>query len=103
MQKLPVDEVALGEFCRRWKIAKLETFGSSSRPGFGGSGEIALLVTFCPDADWGLFDHEQMEWELSELLGRKVELVSRRAVEASSNGLFKAPVLNNIQLLYERN
>ena len=34
-----------------------------------------------------LFEHERMERELAELLGRNVDLVSRRAIEWSENAL----------------
>jgi hypothetical protein len=29
LQRLPVDQARLDEFCRTWKIAKLELFGSA--------------------------------------------------------------------------
>ncbi|HXP83875.1 MAG TPA: nucleotidyltransferase domain-containing protein [Bryobacteraceae bacterium] len=99
-QRIPVDQALLAEFCRQWKIAKLELFGSGSLPGFGAAAEVGLLVTYCSDADWSLFDHEHMERELSELLGRKVELVSRRAIEASSNALLRSAILNQARSFY---
>jgi predicted nucleotidyltransferase len=92
LQRLPVDDVLLDEFCRRWRIAKLELFGSMladpSR-----ARDIDLLVTFTPDARWGLFEHERMTRELAELLGRNVDLVSRRAIESSENALRRNSIL----------
>jgi len=34
--------------------------------------DVDLLVTFAPEANWGLFDHQHMEDELAALLGRRV-------------------------------
>src|SRR5215472_11166903 len=86
LQRLPVDDALLDEFCRRWRIVKLELFGSMlAQP--TSARDVDLLVTFAPDAKWGLFEHERMERELAGLLGRQVDLVSRRAIEASGNAL----------------
>lgn len=88
VQRLRVDEDRLDDFCQRWRITKLELFGSmlvapsSAR-------DVDLLVTFAPDTTWSLFEHEHMQNELAELLGRSVDLVSRRALEASENGATK--------------
>ena len=94
LQRLPVDEAQLDAFCRRWRIAKLELFGSMllepSR-----ARDIDLLVTFTADARWGLFEHEHMQNELSGLLGRSVDLVSRRAIEANRNALRRNSILAN--------
>jgi len=92
LQRLPVDDALLGEFCRRWRIAKLELFGSMLvEP--ARAQDVDLLVTFAPDARWGLFEHEHMERELAELLGRNVDLVSRRAIEWSENALRRNSIL----------
>ena len=41
--------------------------------------------TFTSDADWSLLNHVAMEEGLSGIVGRKVDLVSQRAIERSSN------------------
>lgn len=64
LQRLPVDEVKLDAFCRRWKIAKLELFGSMLIDPSGAQ-DVDLLVTFADDARWGLFEHEHMQDELA--------------------------------------
>ncbi len=62
--------------------------------------DVDLLVTFEPDAQWGLFDHEHMQNELSALLGRSVDLVSRRAIEASGNALRRDSILTSAVPVY---
>jgi len=68
-------------FCQRWKITELSFFGSVLRDNFRPDSDVDILVTFAPDANWSLFDHVHMEEELSNMLGRKVDLVTRRAIE----------------------
>ena len=99
LQRLPVDEALLDEFCRRWKIVKLELFGSMlSDP--SSARDLDLLVTFAPGASWGLFEHEHMERELARLLGRDVDLVSRRAIESSENALRRNAILTSAVTVY---
>jgi hypothetical protein len=83
--RLPVDRSRVRRFCRRWKITELALFGSILRQDFRDDSDIDVLVTFAPDAGWSLLDHAAMSEELEQLLGRKVDLVSRRAIESSSN------------------
>ena len=76
--ELPRD--AIERFCRRWQITELALFGSVLGDGFGPESDIDFLVTFAPEARWTLLDLVDMEQELEALLGRGVDLVSRRAV-----------------------
>lgn len=99
LQRLPVDQASLEAWCQRWKVARLELFGSA-RFDLATAHDIDLLVTFLPDAEWGLFDHVHMEQELSDLTGRKVDLVSRRAVEESRNALRRSAILNGAIAIY---
>jgi len=55
---------------------------------------------FCPGAKWGLFEHERMERELAALLEREVDLVSRRAIESSSNALLRSAILRGAVPVY---
>ena len=96
----PVAKEALAEFCRRWKVAELAVFGSILGQDFGPDSDVDLLVTFRPEADWGLFDHVKMEQELKTLLKREVDLVSRRAIERSQNWIRRKRILNSAQVVY---
>ncbi len=87
-------------FCRRWAIAELSLFGSALREDFGPESDVDILVTFLPEAQWSLLDHVQMEMELAELLGREVDLLTRRAVEASQNQLRRREILETAQIVY---
>jgi predicted nucleotidyltransferase len=99
--KLAIDEARLADFCRRWKIRQLAVFGSARRPDFRPDSDVDFLVTFSPEADWSLFDHVTMESELSDLIGRGVDLISRKAVEASSNWIRREAILTGAEPLFD--
>lgn len=68
-------------------------FGSALREDLRPDSDLDLLVDFAPDADWTLLDHVAIEEELSGILGRKVDLVSRHAIERSSNWIRRKAIL----------
>ena len=68
---MPKDKIA--EFCRRHHIRKLALFGSVLRDDFGPESDLDVLVEFEPDHIPGL-EFFSMEAELSQILGRKVDL-----------------------------
>lgn len=95
-----IDEVAIAEFCRRWKIGRLAIFGSAVRGDLAPDSDIDLLVTFAAEADWSMFDHYRMENELSELLARDVDLVSIRALEENPNRTYYKEILDSARVIY---
>jgi len=68
---IPQEEIA--RFCRRNKIRRLALFGSVLRDNFTPESDIDVLVEFEPGERVGL-RFFALEQELSELLGRKVDL-----------------------------
>ncbi len=96
-EEILVPKAWLGDFCRRWKIVELSVFGSALRDDFRQDSDLDLLVSFAPDAEWSLLDHVAMEEELSGALKRKVDLVSRRAVERSSNWIRQKAILESAE------
>jgi predicted nucleotidyltransferase len=98
--RLEIDPQRLEDHCHRWKISRLWLFGSALRNDFHEASDVDLLVEFQPEADWSLLDHVEMEQELSQLLGRPVDLVTRRAVERSRNAIRRDAILNSAELFY---
>jgi predicted nucleotidyltransferase len=98
--RMGLDGDCLAEYCRRWKIKELLIFGSVLRANYTPNSDIDMLVSFFDDASWGLFEHLIMEEELSAMLGRKVDLVTRRAVERSSNWIRRQAILAEVQPYY---
>jgi predicted nucleotidyltransferase len=68
------DEEMLAGFCRKNDISRLSLFGSILRDDFGPESDIDVLVEFNSNARVGLISLSAMEIELSELLGRRVDL-----------------------------
>ena len=98
--KIEMPKQKIAEFCKKWKITQLSLFGSVLRDDFRPDSDVDLLVTFAPDAKWSLFDHVRMEEELSAIFGRKVDLVSRRAIERSQNYIRRKAILETAQPYY---
>ena len=98
--RITLDQEKIAEFCQRWKITEFALFGSVLRDDFRPDSDVDVLATFASDADWSLFDHVDMQEELSDLLGRKVDLVSRRAIERSDNWIRRKAILNTAEQIY---
>ena len=98
--RIPIDHEKIAEFCQRWKIIEFALFGSVLRDDFRPDSDVDVLVTFAPDAEWSLFDDVDMEEELSVIFGRKVDLVSRRAVEQSDNWIRRKAILSTAESIY---
>ncbi len=81
--QLPKD--TLVAFCQRWKISEFALFGSVLRDDFRPDSDVDVLITFAPDAKRGLLALAKMKYELEDLLGREVDLVSKAAIETSHN------------------
>lgn len=99
---LPIDlpAEALADYCRRWKITKLEVFGSILRDDFGSESDVDFLVTFDPDVRLSLFDLIDAEEELARIVGRSVDLVERGPIEKSKNWMRRRMILGSAQTIY---
>ena len=71
--KVSIARELLADFCRRGHVRRLALFGSVLRQDFTASSDVDVLVEFEPGHVPGL-EFFGMERELSELLGRKVDL-----------------------------
>jgi predicted nucleotidyltransferase len=98
--KIAIDQPRIAAFCREWRIAKLELFGSVLRDDFGPESDVDVLVSFERGSTWSYLDLVRMENELSEKLGRRVDLVERAAVEASDNYIRRREILRSAEALY---
>ena len=71
--RIQLDKKKISEFCQRHHIRRLALFGSVLRDDFRPDSDVDVLVEFEPDhvPGWEFFSFEE---ELSQLLGRKVDL-----------------------------
>jgi uncharacterized protein len=90
----------IAPFCKRWKIREFAVFGSILRDDFKPESDVDILVTFSQNAEWGLFDHVQIRNELESMLNRKVDLVTRRALEQTQNQILGDRILNSAEVIF---
>jgi predicted nucleotidyltransferase len=88
---------AIRDFCRRWKIVDLSVFGSILRDDFGPESDVDFLVRFEECEQYGLFELLEMESELANIIGRRVEVVERTGVEKSANYIRKGHILGTAE------
>jgi uncharacterized protein len=85
------------DFCRRNHIRKISLFGSALHGELRQDSDIDLLVEFEDNHIPGLFAFCHMENELSDLLGRKVDL----RTEQELSRYFRADVVHAAVVQYE--
>lgn len=95
MNELQIDLERLREVCRRYGVVHLDVFGSVARGEADADSDIDLLYVISPQArlGFGIFD---LENELSEIFGRKVDLVSKKYLHP----LLRDNVIAEAQELY---
>ncbi len=96
VKDIQVPRKKIAEFCRRNHVKKLAFFGSVLTDRFGPESDIDVLVEFEPDhiPDLNFFD---MQDELSEMLGRKVDLNTPGFLSR----YFRDEVLAEAEVLYD--
>ena len=88
-------------YCHRWKITELTVFGSVLREDFREDSDVDVLVTFAEDARWSLFDLVTMQDERKDILGREVDLMTRKGVEQSHNPIRREAILRSARPIYQ--
>ena len=98
---LQVDFRKLATFCGRHHLKTLYLFGSVLTEAFDADSDVDVM--FEPEGSGpGYFEQMKMADELEELWGRRVDLVSRRAVESSTNPLRRQSILDGARVVYGR-
>lgn len=91
---IPKEKIA--EFCKKNHIRRLSLFGSILKGNLGPDSDIDLLVEFHSDHIPGLIRLAGMEIELTQLLGRKVDLRTPQDLSR----YFREEVLNSAEVQY---
>ncbi len=78
-----IPEGALAELCRKHHVRELALFGSVVRGEAGPESDIDLLVEFEPEAGVGFIGFAGLQEELTVLLGKRVDLVSKKGLKAA--------------------
>jgi predicted nucleotidyltransferase len=97
--------VRLQGFCQNHPIEKLEVFGSVAKGTVNPESDVDLLATFpigLPEGFAYFGFVQELEDELAEALGRKVDLLDRKTVEQMRNPIRRNEILNRAKVIYER-
>jgi len=97
---LQLDRNRLGELCRRYRVARLEVFGSFARGDSHPESDLDILVSFEEGARVGL-EFISLKQDLEHMFGRPVDLLTRSSVERSPNKYFRRYALEHTERLYE--
>ena len=96
MARIDLDQAAVEAFCRKHGLRKLSLFGSVLRDDFRPDSDVDVLVEFREGVRAGFLTMAAMERELSQLLGRRVDL--RTPAELSR--YFRDDVLQAAEVRY---
>ena len=88
----------IADVCRRYGVRELMLFGSAVGAGFGAESDLDFLVEFETSARVGLIHLGNLQEELQELLGRKVDLVPKQGLKP----LVRDRVLQQAERVYAR-
>ncbi|MDA0327427.1 MAG: nucleotidyltransferase family protein [Gemmatimonadetes bacterium] len=91
-----INKPLLAELCRKHDVRVLKLFGSAARGEDTPASDIDLLVEF--EGRKSLFDLIGLELELTEFLGRRVDLLT----EPSISPYLRDRILASASVIYER-
>jgi hypothetical protein len=97
---IALPEGAIRAYCQKWGIRQLALFGSVLRDDFTNQSDVDVLLTFAPDMHYTLFDLAGMGDELEAILGRKVDLLTRKGIEENPNYIRRKSILSSAQVVY---
>lgn len=98
---LPLEAIA--RVCQEYGVSELAVFGSVLRKDFDPTrSDVDFLVRFAGNdaGPWG-GKYMELREELESLLGRKVDVVSWRGIEQSTNPYRRDHILKHARRVYE--
>src|SRR5512136_1963231 len=93
-------DLEIAAFCRKGHIRELQVFGSVTTNHFQPDSDIDIMVDFPPGIRHSLIQLAQMEEELEGIYGRRIDLLTRQAVEQSRNYIRKKSILLSPEKVY---
>ncbi len=96
---IALPEEAIADICSRWKIEEFYLFGSILRSDFHNDSDVDVMVEFSSDAHWG-WDIVLIKEELEIIFSRKVDFLTKRAIEESHNWIRRREILSTARLIY---
>jgi len=100
-KRLNLTEKQIKDFCQQNHIQELSLFGSVLRDDFNSNSDVDFLVVFQPEFQLSLMDLIDIQYQLEELTGRKVDLIEKRSILDSYNWLRCQNILNTAKIVHE--
>jgi len=94
--QVELDEAQLASVCRSYDVRELSVFGSAARGDMRAESDVDMLVEFQPAAEVGLIEFAGLMLDLTQLVGRKVDLVSKKGLKP----LIRESILSQAQRIY---
>ncbi len=95
---LPIKKIK--SFCLKWGIIRFEVFGSILRSDFSDQSDIDVLVSFNVKVHHSLFGLVDMKEELEQIIGRKVDILTRKSIEKSRNKIRRKAILDSAKEIW---
>jgi len=102
--RIDVPLEAIAAVCQKYGVSELAVFGSVLRDDFDPQrSDVDFLVQFIDNdaGDWGS-KYMDMREELEGMLDRKVDVVSWRGIEESTNPVRRGHILKHARRIYEQ-
>ncbi|MGD0947166.1 MAG: nucleotidyltransferase domain-containing protein [Candidatus Binatia bacterium] len=87
-------------FCEKYRIRRLEVFGSVARGQASSDSDVDLLVTLDESVPVSTAELLEMAGEVEELVGAPVDFVLRRPLEHSRNRYTREHILGTAVCVY---
>ena len=84
-----------------FQISSMWIFGSAIRDDYSEDSDIDLVVEFMPDARITLLTLASLQTDLERIFGRKVDLITRKAIDDFMNPIMRQEVLSTMVRIYE--
>ncbi len=98
--KIPLDYENIKAFCQKWKIVEFSLFGSVLTDDFRPDSDVDVMVKFESPTLWTLKNLDEMENELTEIFGRRVDLSTKVGVEYMQNSIRRNAILRGSRVIY---
>ncbi len=99
IEKIAIPQDEITAFCERNHIRKLSLFGSVLRDDFRPESDVDFLVEFEPDHVPGFITFSKMRLELSDILGRQIDLQTPQSLSR----YFRKDVEDRAEKIYSAN
>jgi uncharacterized protein len=83
-----------------FQISSMWIFGSAIRDDYSEKSDIDLVVEFMPGARITLLTLVSLQTDLEKVLGRKVDLITRKAIDDFMNPIMRQEVLSTMVRIY---